>query len=323
MVFFLELYVNYFFVQFLFDFFIRMNKNTLFDGDFGYNNIYKRREYSMSLNIGAHLSIAAGYEQAVKAAVQIGSNTFQFFTRNPRGGAARAFNPPDVKIMSELMLQYHFAPIVAHSPYTINMASDNPTTRLGAKELLKADLELLDKLPCKLYNVHPGNNKSDAHTGIERICEAINEVLSPQHQTYLLLETMSGKGGEMGKTFEEIRAMIDGIELDEKIGVCIDACHVYCAGYDIVRDLDGVMNRFDKIIGLDRLMAVHLNDSMNPFDSHKDHHAKIGEGSIGLEALIRMINHPALKKLPFILETPNELDGFKKEIELFKENFVE
>ncbi len=277
----------------------------------------------MTLNIGAHLSIAAGYEKAVKTAIEIGSNTFQFFTRNPRGGAARAFNAADVQILEKLMGEHQFAPLVAHCPYTINMASDNPDTRQGAKELLKADLELIDKLPCRLYNVHPGNNKSDAAIGIERICEAINEVLLPQHHAILLLETMSGKGGEMGKTFEELKAMIDGIHLSDKIGICMDACHVYCAGYDIVNDLDGVLTRFDKIIGLKRLKAVHLNDSMNPFDSRKDHHAKIGEGTIGLQAMIRLTNHSALKELPFILETPNELEGFTKEIEIFKEHFVE
>lgn len=278
----------------------------------------------MTLNIGAHLSIAAGYEKTVKEAVEIGSNTFQFFTRNPRGGAARAFNPKDAAVMAELMQQNHFAPVVAHSPYTINMASDSEQTRQGAKELLRGDLDMLNKLPCHLYNVHPGSCKnSEPSIGIGRICEIINAVLTPEHTSYLLLETMSGKGNEMGRTFEQIRDMIDGILLKDKIGVCLDTCHVYCAGYDIVHDLDGVLTSFDKIIGLKRLMAVHLNDSMNPFGSNKDRHAKIGQGSIGLEAIIRFINHPVIKKLPIILETPNELEGYKQEIKLLKDHFIE
>ncbi len=277
----------------------------------------------MALNIGAHLSIAAGYEKAIKAAIEINSNTFQFFTRNPRGGAARAFNPKDAAVMTEMMQQNHFAPVVAHSPYTINMASDSEQTRQGAKELLRGDLDMLNKLPCHLYNVHPGSCNSGVSVGIERICEIINEVLTVEHSSYLLLETMSGKGNEMGRSFEQIRDMIDGILLKDKIGVCLDTCHVYCAGYDIVHDLDGVLTSFDKIIGLKKLMAVHLNDSMNPFNSNKDRHAKIGQGSIGLEAFIRFINHPIIKKLPILLETPNELEGYKQEIKLLKENYIE
>lgn len=277
----------------------------------------------MQLNIGAHLSIASGFERAGETALEIGANTFQFFTRNPRGGAAKAIMPEDVRKLDEILQGNSFAPLLAHSPYTINMASDSEDVRRGARELITMDLEALDKLPCSLYNIHPGSsNKSDAMTGVERIAEIVNEVLKPEHSAYFVFETMSGKGSEVGKTFEEIKEMIDRIELADKIGVCLDTCHVFCAGYDIVGDLDGVLTDFDKTIGLDRLKAIHLNDTMNPFASHKDRHEKIGKGAIGMEAFIRIINHPALCSLPFFLETPNELDGYAEEIKLLRDKFI-
>ena len=274
------------------------------------------------LNIGCHLSTTKGFENMGKEALMIGANTFQFFTRNPRGGAAKPIDNQDAQNLERIINDNSFAPLLAHSPYTINMASDNEDVRKGARELITMDLAAIDKLPCHLYNIHPGSsNKSDAITGINRIAEIVNEVLKPEHSAYFLFETMSGKGSEVGKTFEEIREMIDRIDLKDKIGVCLDTCHVYCAGYDIVNDLDGVLTSFDKIVGLDRLKAVHLNDTMNPFASHKDRHEKIGKGAIGLDAVVRIINHPSLCSLPFLLETPNELDGYAYEIKLLRDKF--
>lgn len=274
------------------------------------------------LNIGAHISIANGYEKAALNAISIGANTFQFFTRNPRGGAAKELVEPDIKRLAELLQEHDFAPLLAHSPYTINMASDREEIRTGARELIKYDMDMLDKLPCNLYNIHPGSRKKDSvDEGIQRIISAVNDSLKEDNTATFIFETMSGKGGEMGRNFNEIADMIDGITLKDKLGVCLDTCHVFCAGYDIVNDLDGVLTEFDKTIGLNRLKAIHLNDTMNDFNSNKDRHAKIGEGYIGFDAIVRIINHPALKSLPFYLETPNDLDGFKSEIRLLRGNY--
>ena len=275
-----------------------------------------------TLNIGAHISIANGYEKAALDAISIGANTFQFFTRNPRGGAAKELIPSDVENLYKLLKRHNFAPILAHSPYTINMASDREEIRLGARELIKYDMEILDQIPCNLYNIHPGSRKKDtAEEGIERIISAVNDSLTSDNTATFLFETMSGKGGEMGRNFDEIAAIIDGIELKDQLGVCLDTCHVFCAGYDIVNDLDGVITEFDKVIGLDRLKAIHLNDTMNDIGTNKDRHAKLGEGYIGLDAIIRIINHPILKKLPFFLETPNDLEGFRNEIKILRDNY--
>lgn len=275
-----------------------------------------------TLNIGAHISIANGYEKAALDAISIGANTFQFFTRNPRGGAAKELVEADVEKLEKLIFENNFVSPLAHSPYTINMASDREEVRTGARELIKFDMDIMDKLPCKLYNIHPGSRKKDTvEEGIERIISAVNDSLREDNTATFLFETMSGKGGEMGRSFNEIADMIDGITLKDKLGVCLDTCHVFCAGYDIVNNLDGVLTEFDNVIGLDRLYAIHLNDTMNDFNSHKDRHAKIGEGYIGFDAIVRIINHPALKALPFYLETPNDLNGFKAEIQLLKDNY--
>lgn len=275
------------------------------------------------INIGAHISIAKGYLKAAQDAVSIGANTFQFFTRNPRGGAAKAFDQQDVDALDVILRQNNFAPLLAHAPYTINMASGESNIRRIAAELTAADLSALDRIPCHLYNIHPGTRKElSVDEGAQNVAEIINAVLKPSHTSYLLLETMSGKGSELGATFEELREIIDRIDLKDKIGVCMDTCHLYCAGYDIVGDIDGVMCAFDKTIGLDRLMAVHLNDSMNPFRSRKDRHAPIGQGSIGLNGIMAFVNHPAICRLPMLLETPNELEGFKSEIEMIKSRYL-
>lgn len=271
------------------------------------------------LNIGCHLSLSKGYAAMGKDALNIGANTFQFFTRNPRGGSAKAIDSKDAEALTEIVKENNFAPLLAHAPYTLNLCSADPKTRTFAREMMVDDLVRLSQLPCHLYNFHPGSHTTQSvETGIEQIIEALNSIMHPDQTSIILLETMAGKGSEVGRTFEEIRAIIDGVNLKEKIGVCMDTCHIYDAGYDIVNDLDGVLAQFDKVVGLDRLHAVHLNDSMNPMGSHKDRHQKIGEGSIGLETFTKVINHPKLKHLPFYLETPNELDGYAQEIELLK-----
>ena len=267
------------------------------------------------LNIGCHLSTTKGYENMGKEALKIGANTFQYFTRNPRGGKAKDINEKDILALRKLMEENNFAKILAHAPYTLNGCSADESTREFASEMMADDLERLKYLPTSLYNFHPGSHvKQGVDVGINYIVEMLNKVLKPEHTTIVLLETMAGKGTEVGRTFEEIAEIISRVELNEKMGVCLDTCHVYDAGYDIVNDLDGVLEEFDRIIGLDRLHAIHLNDSKNPFKSHKDRHEKIGEGEIGFEAIKRIINHPKLRNIPFFLETPNELDGYAKEI---------
>ena len=271
------------------------------------------------LNIGSHLSASKGYLHMAEEAASIGANTFQFFTRNPRGGSARAIDADDVKKALEYMSENNFAKILAHAPYTLNPCSKDEKTRDFALMAMSDDLMRMEYTPHQLYNFHPGSHVGQGvETGIEMIAELLNKVLTPETTTTVLLETMSGKGSEVGSRFEELKEIIDKTELSDKLGVCLDTCHVYDAGYDIVNNLDGVLEEFDRIIGLERLKAIHLNDSKNPFESHKDRHEKIGEGSIGLDAMKRIINHPKLKDLPFFLETPNELDGYKREIEILK-----
>lgn len=271
------------------------------------------------LNIGCHLSTTKGYENMGKEAIKIGANTFQYFTRNPRGGKAKDIDEKDILALRKLMEENKFAKILAHAPYTLNGCSADESTRQFATEMMADDLERLKYLPTSLYNFHPGSHvKQGVDVGINYIVEMLNKVLKPEHTTIVLLETMAGKGTEVGRTFEEIAEIISRVELKDKMGVCLDTCHVYDAGYDIVNDLDGVLEEFDRIIGLDRLHAIHLNDSKNPFNSHKDRHEKIGEGEIGFEAIKKIINHPKLKNIPFFLETPNELDGYAKEIEMLR-----
>lgn len=269
--------------------------------------------------IGAHLSSSKGYTAMLRQAQEIGANTFQFFTRNPRGGSAKAIDENDVKQFSQLTESEGFPVILAHAPYTLNCCSAKPETREFALNTFADDLKRMEYTPNQLYNFHPGSHTGQgADVGIEQIADTLNKVLFPDMTTTVLLETMAGKGTEVGRSFEELRAVIDRVELSDKMGVCLDTCHVSDAGYDIVNDLDGVLDEFDRIIGLDRLKAIHLNDSKNPVGSHKDRHEKIGEGYIGLTAFEKIINHPALKDLPFYLETPNELDGYAREIELLK-----
>lgn len=271
------------------------------------------------LNIGCHLSSAKGYLHMGKEALAIGANTFQFFTRNPRGSKAKAIDPADIEALLQLLEEHAFAPLLAHAPYTLNPCSADPKVREFARMVMKEDLQLLELLPGTRYNFHPGSHvQQGAEQGIEMIAEILNEILQPQQQTTVLLETMSGKGSEVGRNFTELRAIIDKVELQEKLGVCLDTCHVFDGGYDIVGELDKVLAEFDNIIGLERLLAIHINDSLNGLGSHKDRHAKIGQGNIGLEALSAVTNHPQLKDLPFYLETPNELPGYKAEIELLR-----
>ena len=272
------------------------------------------------LTIGCHLSASEGFLAMGKTALSIGANTFQFFTRNPRGSKAKAIDPDDAAAFLALAQANGFGRLVAHAPYTINPCSKTERTREFARMTLADDLKRMEYLPGNYYNFHPGSHTGQgAEVGIEQIADALNQTLTPEQTTTVLLETMAGKGSEVGRSFEELRAILDRVQLTEKMGVCLDTCHIWDAGYNIAEDLDGVLTQFDKVIGLDKLYAVHLNDSMNPCDAHKDRHQKLGQGYIGLEALVRVINHPALKHLPFILETPNEDDGYAAEIALMRE----
>lgn len=274
------------------------------------------------LNIGCHLSSSKGFWHMGQEALSINANTFQFFTRNPRGSRAKEIDPEDAKRLCELAKQNTFAPLLAHAPYTLNACSADTSTREFARLTMADDLKRMEYVPGNLYNFHPGSHVGQGiDTGIALIAEALNEILLPEQRTTVLLETMSGKGTEVGSTFEELKRIIDQVRLNDRIGVCLDTCHVYDAGYDIVNNLDGVLEEFDHIIGLGRLRAIHINDSKNPFASHKDRHERIGEGSIGLEAITRIINHPSLCGLPFYLETPNELEGYAREIKLLREAY--
>lgn len=269
--------------------------------------------------IGCHLSVSKGFEYMGKEALSIGANAFQFFTRNPRGGKAKEIDENDAKSLIKLMEDNSFGKALAHAPYTLNACSKDEKTRRFALETMTDDLQRMEYLPNNLYNFHPGSHVGQGvETGIKMIIDTLNSAMFDEMTTIVLLETMAGKGSEVGSKFEELREIIDGVRLNEKIGVCLDTCHVFDAGYDIVNDLDGVLEQFDKIIGLDRLYAIHLNDSMNYLACHKDRHQKIGQGGIGLEAITRIINHPVLRNLPFYLETPNDLDGYAEEIKLLR-----
>ena len=267
------------------------------------------------LTIGCHLSSAKGYRAMAKDAEKINANTFQFFTRNPRGGKAKAIDPEDVKAFCAKASELGIHKILAHASYTLNACSSDEKVREFAYNTMADDLMRMEHTPGNFYNFHPGSHvKQGAETGIRLISNMLNQILRPEQSTTVLLETMAGKGSEVGRNFQELREILDRVELQEKMGVCLDTCHVYDGGYDIVNDLDGVLDTFDRVIGLTRLKAVHLNDSMYGLGSHRDRHAKIGEGKIGKEAIVRIINHPALKDLPFYLETPNDLEGYASEI---------
>lgn len=271
------------------------------------------------LHIGCHLSNSKGYLAMGKEALELDADTFAFFTRNPRGGKAKDIDIKDVESFLSLYNEHGFAKLVAHAPYTLNPCAAKENLREFARDTMADDIRRLEFTPNNYYNFHPGSHVGQgAEAGIDLIADLLNTVLYPEQTTIVLLETMAGKGSEVGRTFEEIRAIIDKVNLSEKLGVCLDTCHISDAGYDVIGNLDGVLDEFDRVIGLGRLKAIHLNDSLNPPSSHKDRHARIGEGHIGLEALSRVINHPKLKDLPFILETPNEHDGYKKEIALLR-----
>ena len=273
----------------------------------------------MGFKIGCHLSSAGGYMAMGQTAVSIGANVFQFFTRNPRGGAAKPIDPADVAAFRDYAAEKGIGPILAHAPYTLNAAGAEERVREFAESTMRDDLKRLELTPGALYNFHPGSHVGQgAETGVALIAGMLGRILAPGWQTTVLLETMSGKGSEVGRNFEELRAIIDSADGGDNIGVCLDTCHVWDGGYDIVGDLDGVLERFDAVLGISRLKAIHLNDSLNVRDAHKDRHACIGRGKIGLDALARVINHPMLRDLPFYLETPNDLDGYRDEIELLK-----
>lgn len=274
------------------------------------------------LVIGCHLSSSKGYLTMGKTALSIGANTFQFFTRNPRGGKAKAVDPQDAAALMKLAEENNFGPLLAHAPYTMNPCAAEPRLLEFAEMVMTEDLQALEYVPGNLYNFHPGSHvKQGAEIGIEKISAMLNRVLFTGQQTTVLLETMAGKGSEVGRSFEELAAILDKVQLQDKMGVCLDTCHIFDAGYDIVNSLDEVLTSFDKLIGLGRLKAIHLNDSLNTLGSRKDRHACIGAGNIGLEALTEVINHPALKNLPFYLETPNELPGYAAEIKLLRERY--
>ncbi len=272
------------------------------------------------LHIGCHLSSSKGFLHMGKEASSIGADTFAFFTRNPRGGKAKEIDPKDADALNQYLKEHHFKTLVAHAPYTMNLCSDKPETREFALERMQDDLKnRMEMVPGNYYNFHPGSHmKQGIDAGVDLISSSLNQLLFEEMTTTVLLETMAGKGSEVGSRFEELAAILEKVELKEKMGVCLDTCHVFDAGYDIVNHLDDVLEEFDRVIGLNKLKAIHINDSKNPFCSHKDRHERIGEGSIGLEAFERIVTHPALMELPFILETPNELSGYQKEIELLR-----
>ena len=274
------------------------------------------------LKIGCHLSASKGYLHMAKEITAMGGNTFQFFTRNPRGGAAKPLDLADAAAFRDFAAGNRIEVILAHAPYTLNGCSADPAIRDFARRTMADDLERMEATPGNLYNFHPGSHVGQGtEAGITMIAEMLNAILKPEMTTTVLLETMAGKGSEVGGRFEELREILDRVELKEKMGVCLDTCHVHDAGYEIVNDPDGVLAEFDRVIGLDSLKAVHINDSKNPVGARKDRHEKIGEGFIGTEGILRVMRHPALRELPFYLETPNELDGYEREIRLLKEKF--
>jgi deoxyribonuclease-4 len=272
------------------------------------------------ITIGPHISIAAGFKKAGEAALTVNANTFQFFTRNPRGGRAKALNQKDIQGLREIMKDNEFGSLLAHAPYTLNMCSQKKEIRDFARMIFKDDLLRLEQLPCEWYNFHPGSHTGQGiENGIEIIVNLLNDELREDQKTVVLLETMSGKGTEIGRNFQELKQIIEGIELKPKIGICMDTCHVYSAGYDIVENFEDVLEEFDKIIGLEYLKCIHLNDSMMPFSSHKDRHEKIGFGTIGLETFEKIVTHQTLRDRPFFLETPQEnFRDYKKEIDLLR-----
>ena len=271
------------------------------------------------LTLGCHLSASKGFLSMGKEAVSIGANTFQFFTRNPRGFKGKDLDLEDCKAFVEFWTENNGGKIVAHAPYTLNACSADERTRELAHMIMSDDLARMEHIPGNYYNFHPGSHvKQGVEIGINYIVDLLNEIIKPEQKTTVLLETMAGKGSEIGRTFEELKTIIDRVECKEKIGVCLDSCHVFDGGYDIVNHLDEVFEEFDKVIGLQNLYAIHLNDSKNPLDSHKDRHELIGKGNIGLQAITSFINHAAVKSLPIILETPNDIEGYKKEIELLR-----
>ncbi len=270
--------------------------------------------------IGCHISSAGGYEAMGRRADSLGANTFAFFTRNPRGGAAKEIDPADVEAFLAFCREKDIDRIVAHAPYTLNPCAEKENVRQFAYTAFADDLRRMEYTPGQYYNFHPGSHVGQGiDVGIAKICEVLNAVLFPEMTTTVLLETMAGKGSEVGGRFEELRAIIDGTTLSDKVGVCLDTCHIWDGGYDVVNDFDGVLTEFDRVIGLDRLKAVHLNSSLNTLGARKDRHARIGEGNLPIDAIARIITHPALEGLPFILETPNEEPGYAREIALLKE----
>ena len=276
------------------------------------------------LYIGNHTTSSKGYTRMARQMIANGGNTFAFFTRNPRGGRAKEIDPEDVRKFLELTEEYKFGKIVAHAPYTLNACAAKENIREFARETMADDLKRMEWTPGNYYNFHPGSHVGQgAEAGVRMIAEMLNEVLTEDQTTTVLLETMSGKGTEMGRNFEELRQILDLVEKKDKMGICLDTCHVWDGGYDIVNDFDGVLEEFDRIIGLEKLKAIHLNDSLNDLGSHKDRHARIGEGQMGLDALVRVIRHPALEGKPFILETPNDDEGWTREIALLRERYSE
>lgn len=274
------------------------------------------------MKIGTHVTISKGYEKAAKITLELGGNVFQFFSRNPRGTASKKLDLEDIEKMNKLIKENNFGPLLAHGPYILNLASHKDKTYELGKTILKEDYEKLNKIEIPYFNIHPGNHLGKgSEFGIEKIAEAINETLDENGNTMILLETMSGQGTEIGYKFEEINSIIEKVKYKELLGVCLDTCHSFTAGYDLVNNLDGVLEEFDNIIGIEKLKAIHLNDSKMEFGSKKDRHAKIGEGEIGLEGIKNIINHKDLRKLPFYLETPNELEGYSEEIKLLKDNY--
>ena len=271
------------------------------------------------LHIGCHLSSSKGFAAMGRQALELGADTFQFFTRNPRGSKAKELDPADAAALVQLLAEHQFAPIVAHAPYTLNLCGAEEANRAFARETMADDLRRMEFVPGQYYNFHPGSHVGQGiESGISLIAEGLNAILTPEQTTTVLLETMAGKGSEVGGRFEELREILDRVECSEKMGVCLDTCHVSDGGYDISGDLDGVLTEFDRVIGLHRLKSIHLNDSKNPTGARKDRHACIGDGCIGLEALTRIVRHPALRELPFCLETPNELPGYAAEIALMR-----
>lgn len=275
------------------------------------------------LHIGCHLSSSKGFVAMGRTALSIGADTFQFFTRNPRGGKAKAVDAEDAQALQKLCAEHHFAPLLAHAPYTMNPCAADEHLIEFAHMVMEGDLAMLEYIPGNMYNFHPGSHvKQGSEVGIAKIATMLNSVLFPEMRTTVLLETMAGKGSEVGRSFEELAGILDKVQLNDKMGICLDTCHVFDGGYDIVNNLEGVLEQFDRIIGLERLHAIHINDSKNILGSHKDRHACIGEGNIGLAVLSAVTNHPQLRHLPFYLETPNELDGYAREIALLRSLYI-